>query len=77
MRKKVQVVNFKEFFEYVPFYSFCCLNDLENQVYKSDVILESVFCTVNDNRDALFSLKGVKVKDAFTIFYYEFQETVA
>ena len=35
-------------------------------------------CTVNDNRDAIFTLKGVKIDERnVKVFHYQFKETVS
>ena len=77
-RKRVQITNLAEYFSMVEFNTFACLNDLEQQVQKSSELIDFVMCTVNDNRDAIFTLKGVKIDERnVKVFYYQFKETVS
>jgi len=77
-RKRVQITNLAEYFSMVEFNTFYCLNDLEQQVQKSNELIDFVMCTINDNRDAIFILKGVKIDERnVKVFHYQFKETVS
>lgn len=77
-RKRVQITNLSEYFEAVEFNTFACLYDLEKQVQNSSELIDWMLCSVNDNRDAVFTLKGVKVDHRdVKVFYYQFKETVS
>lgn len=77
-RKRVQIINLSYYFNMVEFNTFACLNDLEEQVKKSSELIDFAMCTVNENRDAIFILKGVKIDDRnVKVFHYEFKECVS
>lgn len=77
-RKRVQITNLAEYFSMVEFNTFACLNDLEQQVQKSSELIDFVLCTVNESRDAIFTLKGVKIDERnVKVFHYQFKETVS
>jgi hypothetical protein len=77
-KKRVQITNLSEYFEAVEFNTFTCLSELEKKVQQSEELIDWISCEVNSNRDAIFTLKGVKVDHRdVKVFYYQFNETVS